>query len=259
MSLLRSLWILSLETYVLLKRDRVFAPAVAMGLAVAALAALACTWSVEDYRKILYDVGLFGFQVTGGLVALVWGTKAVADSRLEGSLEVQLAAPVSRSVWLLGKFVGLVLCLTLLGVVLLVIWQVTLLLAGYGAMSKAELLAFVLMGVGWIVLAALALFFAAMTRQGVALFATLSAWVAGLAAAPVATALGSETPATTRHLVAILARYWDFNQFNFAEHVLDPALPALADIAARFAYGGLLALLLLTLACVIFSRRDVVA
>ena len=258
MSVVRPLWILSRESFAVLKRDRVFAPALVMGLLVAGFAALASQWSVEDFRKILFDVGLFGLQATGGLVALVWGTKLVADSRQEGSLEVQLAAPVPRPVWLLGKFVGLAVCLALLGALLLAVWQGMMLLAGYGPLRPPELLAFGLMGVGWLVLAALALFFASMARQGVALFATLCAWVTGLAAAPVAGALGVETSALARRIVGTLARYWDLQQFNYADRVLDPVLPPLGDLGARFAYGGLLTLMLLTLACLVFSRRDVV-
>src|SRR5271169_3241497 len=111
MNSLRAIRVIALETFLLLRRDRIFAPALVLGLAACALALLASDWSIEDFSKILYDVGYFGFQITGGLVALVWGTKTVGDSRQEGSLEVQLAAPISRFTWLIGKYLGLATCL----------------------------------------------------------------------------------------------------------------------------------------------------
>src|SRR5690606_34381136 len=106
--------VIAWETFVLLRRDKIFVPALVISLLISVLANLASDWSVEDFEKILFDIGFFGFQMTGSLVAIFWGAKIISDSRQEGSLEVQLAAPISRGSWIIGKYAGLCLCLVVL-------------------------------------------------------------------------------------------------------------------------------------------------
>jgi ABC-type transport system involved in multi-copper enzyme maturation permease subunit len=256
--MLRATRLVALESFVLLRRDRIFVPAIVVAAAVAGFAELASSWSIDNLEKVLYDVGLFGFQVTGCLVAALWGTKAISDSHQEGSLEVQLAAPISRTAWLLGKYLGLCCALALFGVILTLLWRGMLFVIGWGHFGRVQLAAFLAMGLGWTVVAALAMLFATCTRQALALFATICAWVAGLATAPVASALGSETAEPTRRIVEGLARYWDLGQLNLADHALDPGLLPTQELVDRAMYGGVLILILISVACIIFNRRDLV-
>lgn len=234
---LRALRLISGETFVLLRRDRLFGPAAGMMLVVAIVAVLVSDWSIEDFTKILYDVGVFGFQMTGSLVALTWGTKVVSDSRQEGALEVQLAAPVSRATWLVGKYIGLSLCLLLLLGLLLVVWQACLLLNQFGWLTLPQLSMFGFMALGWLVLAALALMLGTMARQGTAFLAAVGLWIGGLATSLVASSLAPETPAAVRSVVNALARFWDFQQFNLVDHALDSALLSTRKLAPARAMG----------------------
>src|SRR5690606_2914998 len=146
------------------------------GLAIAFLANLASDWSVGDFTKILFDVGAFGYQITGSLVAIFWGTKLINDAQRDGSIELYLAAPIPRGVWLLGRFVGLCLSLIFLAVILLAFWQATMLLNDFELMTAKQFSVFGFMLLGWLVLAALSMFFASFCGQGVALFASISLW-----------------------------------------------------------------------------------
>ncbi len=256
---LLSLRIVAWEAFVLMRRDRIFLPALIAALLVSGLANLASDWSVEDFTKILFDIGFAGLQLTGSLVAAFWGIAAVTDSRQEGALEVQLAAPISRTVWLLGKYLGLVLCLLLLAGLLLALWQGLMLLNGFGVMTRAQCMIFAFMVLGWLVLGALAMLLACCMRQAVALFALISLWLVGLTSSLVAHTLGSATPPLTQRFVKGLARVWDLQQFNLVEHALTPAWQPIPELAWRGAYGGLLIAALLTLACWIFNRRDITA
>lgn len=255
--MLRALRIVAFEAFTLLRRDRIFFPALLAAVVVAAFANVASDWSVEDFTKILYDIGYFGFQLTGSLVAIFWGIKAVTDSRSEGALEVQLAAPVSRSTWLVGKYLGLAACLALLAVVLTALWQLFMSLNGFGTMTRAQLLVFAYMGLGWLVLGAMAMLFASFLRQGVATFAALAMWLAGLATSLVANTLAPEAPEATKRVVKGMARAWDLQQFNLIDHVLTPNWLLPPELGYRAAYGVLLVFALITLACLVFSRRDV--
>ena len=254
--MLKSLLLVARETFVLLRRDKIFVPALAMGVATTALAYLATDWSLEAVAKIMYDVGTFGFQLTGSMVAIVWGAKTLADSRQEGYVEVQLAAPIGRASWLLGKYLGLSGCLMLLALLLIGIWQVGLLAGNLGTMGRVDLQAFLLLGLGWLVIAALALLMASLAGLGIALFGTVALWLAGLTAPLIAKSLSPDTSPTARLVATGVARFWDLQQFNVGEATANRQLIPLPELAARGTYGLLLIASLLTLACFALGRRD---
>jgi len=254
--MLKALWLVTTETFLLLRRDRIFLPVLLCTLVIAAFANIASDWSIADFTKVLFDIGFFGFQLTGALVAMLWGTKLIADARRDGTLEVQLAQPVGRVTWILGRFLGLALCLLLLGGLVLAIWQVFMLLNDFGRMSSAQLVGFAFVVLGWLVLGALATAAATLLKQSLAFFCTLALWLAGMASTLVASTLGASTPEITRKLVTGLARMWDLQQFNLVDHTLAAGWVALPELAYRAAYGGLLVLALITFACIIFACRD---
>lgn len=257
-----AVWVIAREAFVLLRRDKVFVPAIVVSVAVAIFANLASEWAVEEFYKILFDVGAAGFRLTGGLVAVFWGTKAVTDSRQEGALEVQLAAPVSRPAWLIGKYLGMAMALALLAVTMLASFQAFMLLNDFGTLTKDQLLAFSLLVLEWLVLAALATLFATFCRQAVAMFATLSLWVAGLGSAVVYRTLAPESNAAMKSVVGGIARIWDLQQFNVVDGAIPPpgtpyaTFPAAADLVWRGAYGFILIAILMTIGAVVIARRD---
>ena len=251
--MLRALGVVTLQTFTLLRRDRIFWPALAAAAFIAAAAAVASSWGTQE----LYDYGLLGFQMTGSTVAIFWGVKMIGDARQDGSMEVQLAAPVSRGLWLVGKYFGLSACLLMVSVVFVVLWEATLFALHYRLMGAPQLLVFALMGLGWLVDAALAVFFATLTRPSLAIFATFAAWIAGLTSALIDQAMTPETPEELRAAVSTIARYWDLQQFNLADKALEAHLPAFAPTLDRGLYGLVLIAILVTLSSAISSRRDV--
>jgi ABC-type transport system involved in multi-copper enzyme maturation permease subunit len=256
---MEKLWILARETLILLRRDKVMVPALLGSLLISGFANLASDWSVEDFQKILFDIGYFGFSVTGALIAIFWGTKVLSDSRQEGSMEVHLAAPINRSTWILGKFTGLKLCLFLVLCGFLVLWQALMLLNDFGWMTASQILLFLFMYVGWMVCGALGMAFATAAGQTTALFCTLCLWVCGLSSASISQTLSSETPESTRLIVQVIARVWNLGQFSLIDSVVGTAPLDLRDLGLRLAYGVLLILLFLTIACLVIRKRDLVA
>ena len=120
--MLRKLCAVAWQNWTLLRRDQIVRAVAVAGVVITALAGLASTWSIEDRVKILFDVGYFGIQLLGSLTALFWGAKMVSDSRQDGAIEWQLAAPLSRTSWLLGKYLGLALTQLVLAAMLLFFW-----------------------------------------------------------------------------------------------------------------------------------------
>lgn len=256
---LDKMWILSRETLLLLRRDKVMIPALVGSFLITVFANLASDWNVEDFTKILFDIGYFGFSMTGTLMAIFWGTKILADSRQEGSMEVHLAAPIQRSIWIFGKFAGLKLCLFLVLCCFVSFWQVLMLANDFGWMTLRQVLLFAYMYLGWIVIGTLAIAFATAAGQTTALFCTLSLWVCGLASASIVQTLTPETPEATRFLVQGIARLWNLGHFNLIETVNMSGPLDWKDLGFRFTYGAVLSLLFLTVACLVFRKRDLVA
>lgn len=253
------LWAVTRETLLLLRRDKIFMPAAVIGSIIVAIAILASDWGIEEFAKILFDVGAAGYHLTGVAVAMLWGTKAVTDSRAEGSLEVQLASPISRPVWLIGKFFGLALALLLLAVILLVVLQILMLWKNFGWMSEKHLLVFGLLTLNWLVVAGVAIFFASFSSANVALFCTLCLWLGGLVTNAVTRSISPKTPEYMRWLIEKLAMVWDLQRFNMSylgdyEYVMPPP----DQIWWRVGYGLALVLFAVSAGCAIFNRRDLV-
>lgn len=254
---MRTSLIIANLTFLKLRRDRVQIGAVVGGLGLIAFAALASQWALEDILKIFFDFATFGCHVIGASIALFWGTKMVADARRDGSLEIHMAAPVGRSSWIVGNFLGLSAALIVLGGILLAFWQVAMMYLGFGWMTPQQLMIFPLLILGWMVIGALAIFFASFTSAAVALFCGSSAWVAGLVSFPVSRALGSETPESTRKLVEGIAMIWNLKQFQIGELATSSQAMTLKEWGNYCAHGLALSLFLVALACLFFRNRDV--
>ncbi len=257
---MRKLLAVTKETLLLLRRDKIFVPATIIGALTCGLAVLASDWGIEEFDKILFDIGAVGYHLTGVAVAMLWGTKAVSDSRAEGSLEVQLAAPVSRPVWLLGKFLGLSICMLMLGGILLAILQALMLTTNFGWMGQKHAIVFGLLTINWLVVAALAILFASFASANIALFCTLCIWLAGLVTAPVARSVSPKTPEYIRWVVEKISLVWDLQRFNMSYlGEYEAVIPSLHEIGWRAGYGAAIILFAVIAACTIFSRRDLVS
>lgn len=249
--------IIASETFILLRRDKIFVPALVISLFISAMANLASDWSVEDFTKILFDIGFFGFQMTGSLVAIFWGAKIISDSRQEGSLEVQLAAPISRGNWIIGKYFGLCLCLLVLAAILLVIWQALMLLNDFGLMHPYHLTVYGFIVISWMVQGALAILMASFMGQAIAMFSTLCLWLVGMASALVANTISPDSSPMTKSIASGIARFWDFQQFNLVDYVQTKAWLGQDELLYRGLYALILVAIQLSLSVTIFSRRDV--
>lgn len=256
---MRTILTVASETFLRLRRDRIFIPALLVGVGLLGLSGLASYWGIEDFFKIMYDMGAAAYLFTGATVAIFWGNKIVADSRQEGSLEVQLASPVGRSSWLLGKFLGLTLGLLLLAAAFLVTWQLIYGAWGLGWINTQDLSIFALLTLLWIVLGALAICFACLASSGIALFCSAWAFVVGLLSAPIMQALAPETPETTRRIVETIAGLWNLHYLNLAAFGGQAVFVDLNDFLMRVAYGFALSVFFLALACIAFHRKDIVA
>jgi ABC-type transport system involved in multi-copper enzyme maturation permease subunit len=247
------------QSFLLLRRDKIFLPAVVAGVLVTMFANLASDWGIEEFRKILFDIGALGFHLTGCLVATFWGTKTISEARSDGSLEIQLAAPVSRVSWLVGKYMGLVMGLVLLWILTVIFWQAIMLANNFGLMEKPQLMFFAFQLIEWALVGAVAVFYSTFAGVTIALFATISTWLAGLVSFPISQNLPPFADGLSVAVVKWLARVWDLRQFNLTSYATNLETISAGELQVRAGYGITLIFLIITVSCIFFRRRDVMA
>jgi len=244
------------ETFLLLRRDRVFVPALTIMFLLCYFAGVAGYWSIETYRKLIFDVLAAGFHLIGALIAIFWGTKLVADARREGTTELQLAAPIKRHNWIIGKFLGLTFMLVFIGMILVVVSQGMLLQQDVGWMGLDEITMFGLIVCSWIVLASLAILFSTIAGYTTAMFSVFGMWIIGLTIRNISFALHRDTPEFIKTSVLQISRAWDLQRFNIVEQITTQTPLVYQDVQWNFIYGLTLCLILLTLACIAINNKD---
>lgn len=240
----------------LLIRDKVFIPSAIAGLLILLFAGMASGWTVENYEKVLYDIGFAGFHFTGGIVALLWGAKIIGDFKNDGTIELELATPVSKPLWFVGKYLGLFMVLFTLAAILILVWQGVLYYFDYQILRYPYAIAFFMFVLEWWVIAALAFFFSSFASTTTSLFCTLALWVLGMIVEPVYQATRDSDTGVLGAVVEQLARFWNLQKFNFSDITLSGQLPESSYILNVLVYGTSLIGIWLLLGSLIFSRRQ---
>lgn len=246
------------ETFRLLRRDRIFLPAAITGALLLEFAHLASEFGIEDYSRIMFDIGSAGFHLTGAIVAILWGSKIVSDSRTEGSVEVQLASPMSRTSWIVGKYIGLAMALLFLSLIFTAMWQIVLGVNEQKVMSVRQVIIFGYLTLGWLVLASASIFFSSFCSSSVALFCSVSSWALGLTVAAIDQALPPGITFVSKQLVHSIAVAWDLQRFNLSHYGMRPEFPSHSDLTFHGLYGILAIFVLITSSAIIFNKRDLI-
>ncbi len=250
-------WHLSKESFLILRRDKIFVPVVVAGLAIAYFANLASGWGLENFKKILFDIGLAGFRVTGAVVSILWGVRMVTDPLQDRSIELRVASPAARFIWILSRFTGLTVCLIFMGLVFTGVWQVLMYLNNFGAMSNAEGWALGLLVLEWLVLGALGILMGTLAGISTALFVVFSAWIAGLLAPLVAATMDPNIDPTQKSFVEFIANVWNFQRFNIIDQLETGARTVtLSDLIPRLTWAGAVLFGCLVLASWVFQEKD---
>jgi ABC-type transport system involved in multi-copper enzyme maturation permease subunit len=214
--------------------------------------------TVGDEGKVIKDLGLGGIQFFSMLIAVMMSVLLVSrevDSRMVFNI---LAKPVPRWHFLVGKYLGLLatvaanlvlMTVTMLLVVLVYQGEIDLRLVFAAAMTLLEMA----------VLAAFAVLFAVVTKPILGSVLTLAIFVIGH--------VSEDIWMLARHLpsrfgrVIVAACYYvlpNLERFNFKAEVIHRLAIPIDVVAWSVVYGALYAGLVLLLACLHFSRKDLV-
>ena len=245
------------ETYLRLLRDRFFVPGIISGALMAGFATIASTWGVEEYDKILTDICLVSFHLTGVFIAIIWGTKTVSDTQAEGSIEVQLASPISRPIWLLGKFSGITIILTILASIYMIILQGILFFHSYGLLRTDVFISLLFVFLLWLIIASMTIFFASIASAPIALFSSSCLWLIGLLSQPLYQTISSNATSWAKASVEVLASIWNLHLFNFSSFIMTSSFPSPTVLFYRLSLGIIYVVFFLSASCLLNHRKDI--
>ena len=240
-------------------RDRVLYKLVFFALLMFAAAILVGQISIEIEQTVIVTLGLSAISVIGLLMAVFIGVGLVSKEMDKRTLYALLSKPVRRWEFLLGKFGGLLLTLTvntaaMAAGLFAALWYVkhpldrgdaTVLVAVYFILLKLALLV------------ALALLFSCYTSPLLAILFTAGLYVAGLFVSEMrdvqSATMAPGMKAFLRWLSYLLPNFGNFDVMASAAH--GRAIPGML-VAQNTAYAALYCAIVLAAAATIFSRRN---
>ena len=256
---MRRIGAVALNTFREAVRDRVLYNLVFFALLMIAAAIVVGQISIGIEEIVIGSLGLSAISLIGLLIAVFIGVGLVSKETDKRTLYALLAKPVRRWEFLVGKFAGLVLTLTVntaamsVGLFLAMLYVKHTLVRTDGVLLVAVY--FILLKLALVV--ALALLFSCATTPLLAILYTAGIYIAGLFVSQMRNLTGGTlSPALAaimRWLSYILPNFDNFDVMAAATHGL--SIPG-ALILQNTIYAVVYCAIVLAAAAVVFSRRD---
>ena len=256
---MRRAWVVALNTFREAVRDRVLYNLVFFALAMIAASILVGQVSIGIEEMVIVSLGLSAISVIGLLIAVFIGVGLVSKEMDKRTLYALLAKPVRRWEFLVGKFGGLVLTLTVNTAAMAIglFLALKLVKTSGEALEGPVLVAvyFILLKLALVV--ALALLFSCFTTPLLSILYTVGLYIAGLFVTEMRTLqsdrMSQALRVAFRWLSYLLPNFENFDVMGAAAH--GRAIPEML-IAQNTAYAVLYCAIVLTAAAAIFTRRN---
>jgi len=214
--------------------------------------------TVGDEGKVIKDLGLAGVQFFSMLIAVMMSVLLISREVDGRTVYNILAKPVRRWQFLLGKYFGLLATVTVnLALMAVVLLAMVRLYTGEWDWGLAFASAMILLEMALV--AAFATLFAVLTRPMLGTVFTLAVYIIGHVAGDIWLLTQHFTAGVTRPIVAAI--YYllpNLERFNFKTEVVHDLSISTSVVAVTVVYGVAYTVLVLVLACVRFSRKDLV-
>jgi len=237
-------------------RSRVLYVLLFFAVGIMSLGVLLSTLSYVEQERILQDVGLAAMRLFGVVIAIFVGVGLLHKEVDRRTIHTILSKPISRGEFLLGKYAGLVATLWLLVAVMALAFAAVSLLAG-AKLHGGHAAAIGLVAAEVSLVVAIATLFSAFTTPLLASLFSCGLFLAGQLSRDLR-ALGAQSDqALVREVSAALYRVLpDLQGFDLGIQAVHGLPIAASDVWLPLAYGvGYTGLLLLG-AVAIFERRD---
>ena len=218
--------------------------------------------SVREQARIARDIGLAGISLFGSLTAIFLGVFLLYTEVQRRTIHAIVSKPIDRWEFVIGKYVGMALVLTVL-VALFGLAMVGMLVWQDVGVTSALLRAIVLAWAEVLTVAAIAIFFSSFSTPFLSGIFALGLWVIGRVTPDIERATQAASPLIKWVSKVTLQVVPDLHLFSVSGRTIDSAPVSVHGDFVSWGYVGIASLHglgwivgLLALACLLFHRRD---
>lgn len=259
---LNRIWAIALNTFREAARIRVLYGILVLVVGANLLALVLGELSVREQARVARDLGMASISLFGSLTAIFLGVFLLYTEVQRRTIHAIVSKPIERWEFVVGKYTGMALVLTVL-VALFGVAMVLMVTAQGGGVSSAILRALVLAWFEVLTVAAIAIFFSSFSSPFLSGIFALAMWVLGRLTPDIETAARQTTGVmhwTARVAMEIVP---DIHLFSPSGRTVDGAAVSVHGDFVSWGYVGISSLHglgwicgLLLFACVLFHRRD---
>ncbi len=237
-------------------RDKILYNLLFFAVALIGASLLLADLTIMEHRRIITDMGLATINLIGVIIAIFVGIGLVSKEIERRTVYTIMARPISRTQFVLGKYLGLVGTISVNMAVMFLVYLGTLRVY-LAPMHFSLLQALELIFVELLLVTALALFFSTFSTSTLSAIMTLGFYVVGHLTTDLRSLGQRSTSEAMKVLVNGVYYLWpNLELLNIkGQAATGAAIPLTYQLQAS-AYGLLYTAVLLTAACIIFQRRD---
>lgn len=250
------IWTLAGNTLREVIRNRILYVLLFFAILLIATGVVLSALSYVEQERILQDVGLGAIRLFGTVIAIFLGVGVLHKEVDRRTIYTILSKPLSRSEFVLGKYLGLAATIWLQLLIMSAVFVLVSLLAN-APLGAGHAAALVLSGIEMAVMVAVATLFSSFTTPMLASFFTAGIWVVGHLTRDLRQLTSQSELAGVRELTVWVHRLLpDLESFNLTVQAVHGLPIAPSEVSLPIVYGIGYASLVLILAMVLFERRD---
>lgn len=218
-------------------------------------AALISEWTVEDPRRLYFNITAFLLEVAGGWLAVTIGLRLSVDDRECGSRLAAMSLPIRHSQWFISRSIGIVAALLLFSALALAWVQGSMILFGLGPLENPQRVMLLFILVFWLVMGHISFLFGELFPKFLAVLLLLALWLIGQIS-------GASPGLDGAHSLVLAQRYfhylWQPDNLLLVGTITSPmstGLPPAAELLARAGHGVFLCITSILLAAVLARRN----
>ncbi|MEZ4399993.1 MAG: ABC transporter permease subunit [Kofleriaceae bacterium] len=259
------IWAVALNTFREAARSKVLYGLVGLVFVINLLAVVVGEMSLTQQARVARDFGLAGISIAGALTAIYLGVALLYGEIQRRTIYAIISKPIGRWEFVVGKYLGMALVLTL-AVVLFALAMVLLLRFQDVPLTGAVIRAVVLAWFEVLTVAAVAVFFSSFSSPFLSGIFALALWIIGRLTPDLRAAVAStHTPWIKYAAKGALAIVPDLHLYALSGRAIDGTHVSVNGtfvgwgyVATGALHGALWIGALLVLACAVFRKRDFV-
>ena len=258
------IWAIALNTFREAVRIRVLYGILVLLLGANVMSFVLGSMAATDSARVTSDVGLAGISLFGSLTAIFLGVFLLYTEVQRRTIHSIVSKPIARWEFVIGKYLGMALLLTVLVVVFAAAMMLMLGLQGRGVSENLPK-AIVLSWFEVLTVAAIAIFFSSFSTPFLSGIFALALWVIGRLTPDIEAAARDASPAISSIAKITLKIVPDLHLFSISGRIMDGAPVSVHADFVSWGYIGLASVHgllwiigLLAASALLFHRRDFV-